>query len=58
MRGKMGGTKISSGGGNLNVGSINSAASDANSTSSAAAAETRIKDLLKELYRLIHQVQV
>lgn len=49
----MGRTKTNSGGG----GSSQSPLTSDNSTSTAAA-ETRIKDLLKELYELIHQIQV
>lgn len=50
---EMGRTKTNSGGG----GSSQSPLMSENSTSTAAA-ETRIKDLLKELYELIHQIQV
>lgn len=49
---EMGRTKTNSGGG----GSSQSPLTSDNSTSTAAA-ETRIKDLLKELYELIHQIQ-
>ena len=49
----MGRTKTASGGG------ANSPSSDSNSASNTAQhAENRIKDLLKELYSLIHNVQV
>lgn len=55
----MGRTKSGGGGGSSSVGasSTHSPSSDTNSTSSTAAAEVRIKDLLKELYHLIHKVQ-
>ncbi|OWF42254.1 SAGA-associated factor 29-like isoform X2 [Mizuhopecten yessoensis] len=53
----MGRTKSGGGGSNVGASSSHSPSSDTNSTSSTAAAEVRIKDLLKELYHLIHQVQ-
>lgn len=49
----MGRTKTNSGGGGSSQSPLTS-----DNSSSTAAAETRIKDLLKELYELIHQIQV
>lgn len=54
----MGRTK-GSGGSNVSANnSSHSPASESSSSSNTAVAENRIKELLKDLYQLIHQVQV
>ena len=50
----MGRTKTNSGGG----GGASQSPMTSEGSTSTAVAETRIKDLLKELYGLIHQIQV
>ena len=57
----MGRTKTSGGGianKYVNPGSQSPASSEVSNSSSATSAESRIKEVLKELYYLIHQVQV
>ena len=57
----MGRTKTSGGGAGtkyVNPGSQSPASSEVSNSSSATSAESRIKEVLKELYYLIHQVQV
>ena len=51
---EMGRTKTNSGGG----GGASQSPMTSEGSTSTAVAETRIKDLLKELYGLIHQIQV